>query len=114
MSTPAEPATAEADAADAVAAAVLGCPAVAALHPGGVLHRAVTYLPGRRVEGVHLDDDRIKISVVGVHGIPVSLLADQVRTAVAPLADGRIVDVHVADLRPLTEQPPALPAAPSV
>ena len=112
MSTPADPSTAEAATADAVAAAVLGCPAVAGLHPGGLVHRTVTYLPGRRVEGVHLDEDRIAVSVIGVQGIPVGLLADQVRTAVAPLAEGRGVDVHVADLQPLAEQPAALPAAP--
>jgi len=111
MSTPTDPATVEADTADAVATAVLGCAAVAALHPGGLVHRTVTFLPGRRVEGVHLDEDRIAVSVVGVQGIPVTLLADQVRAAVAPLAGGRRVDVHVADLQPLAEQPPALPAA---
>lgn len=110
MSRPLDPATAEADAADAVATAVLGCPAVAALHPGGLVHRTVTYLPGRRIDGVRIDDRRIAVSVVGVHGIPVVLLVDQVRSAVAPLAGGRPVDVHVADLQPLAEQPPALPA----
>jgi hypothetical protein len=113
MSTPADPVTAEAATADAVATAVLSCPAVAGLHPGGLVHRTVTYLPGRRVEGVHVDDDRIAVSVVGVQGIPVTLLADQVRTAVAELAAGRPVDVHVADLRPLDEQPAALPPGPS-
>lgn len=113
MSTPATPSTAatEAATADAVATAVLGCPAVAGLHPGGLVHRTVTYLPGRRVEGVHVEEDRIAISVIGVQGIPVGLLADQVRTAVELLAGGRRVDVHVADLQLLTEQPPALPAA---
>ena len=112
MNTPAHPATAVADPADAVAAAVLAVPAVVALHPGGLRHRAVTYLPGRRVEGVHLDGDRVTVSVVGTLGVPVALLADQVRSAVAPLAGGRPINVHVADLQPLADQLPALPAAP--
>ncbi|MCW2576681.1 MAG: uncharacterized protein JWR28_3045 [Modestobacter sp.] len=114
MSTPADPATAEADTADAIAAAVLARPAVAALHPGRLARRTVTYLPGRRVEGVHVTDDRIAVSVVGVQGIPITVLADQVRTAVEPLAGGRPVDVHVADLQSLTDQPPALLPAPPV
>lgn len=111
MSTPVDPATAEADVADAVATAVLRCPAVAALHPGDLLHRTVTYLPGRRVEGVHIDDHRIAVSVVGVQGIPIALLVDQVRAAIAQLAAGRPVDIHVADVQALAEQPSALPAA---
>ena len=109
MSLPMDPATAEAATADAVATAVLACPAVAGLHPGGPVHRTATYLPGRRIDGVHVDERRIAVSVVGVQGIPVTLLADQVRTAVAPLAAGRAVDVHVADLQPFEDQPPALP-----
>jgi hypothetical protein len=113
MSTPLTPATTEAAIAQAIAAAVVDCPAVASLHAGGIAHRAVTYLPGRRVEGVRVDDERVAVSVVGVQGIPVAVLADQVRTAVAPLAPGRAVDVHVADLEPLEQQPPALPAGPS-
>jgi hypothetical protein len=118
MSTPLTPATTEAAIAQAVAAAVVDCPAVASLHAGGIAHRAVTYLPGRRIEGVRVDDHRVDdhrvaVSVVGVQGIPVAVLADQVRTAVAPLAPGRAVDVHVADLEPLEQQPPALTAGPS-
>jgi hypothetical protein len=113
MSTPSDPATAEAETADAIAAAVLARPAVAALHPGGLARRTATYLPGRRVEGVHVTDDRIAVSVVGVQGIPVAVLADQVRTAAEPLAGGRPVDVHVADLQFSTDQRPALPAAPA-
>lgn len=105
----AAPATVEARTADAVAAAVLTCPAVAGLDAGGVGHRTVTYLPGRRVEGVHVDEDRIAVAVVGVQGIPMAVLADQVRTAVAQWAAGRPVDVHVADLRPFEDQSPALP-----
>lgn len=93
----------------AVAATVLTCPAVATLH-GGRLGQLTTFLPGRRVEGVRLDDERVQVGVVVVHGTPAALVADQVRTALAPLTGGRPVDVHVADLLLPGEQPRALPA----
>ena len=95
--------------ADAIAAAVLTCPAVVALH-GGPLGGLTTFLPGRRVEGVRIGDDRVQVGVVAAYGLPVGLVADQVRTTVVPLA-GRQVDVHVADLLLPEEQPRALPAA---
>ena len=101
----------EAPAADAIAAAVAACPGVASLHGGG-MRRTATYLPGRRVEGVWIGEDRVRISVVGVLGIPVGLLSAQIRSAVEPLVPGRPVDVHVADLQPLGQQLPALPARP--
>lgn len=99
----------EAQTADAIASAVAACPAVAELHGGGGLHRVATYLPGRRISGVRVGEDRVAVSVVGIQGIPVSLLADQIRSAVAPLAPGRPVDIHVADLQTLDQQAPALP-----
>ena len=83
--------------ADLIAAAVRGCPAVAALDGGG-LHMVATYLPGRRVVGVRTDEQSVEIAVVGVLGVPVTTLDRQVRAAVAPLAAGRRVDLHVADL----------------
>ena len=98
----------EAATADAIAAAVAQCPAVAALHGGG-LRRTATYLPGRRVEGVHVDEDRVRVSVVAAQGVPVGVLAEQVRATVAPLTPGRAVDVHVADLQPTAEQPSGWP-----
>ena len=115
MSTPATPApgrtAADAATADAIAAAVAACPAVVSLAGGGP-GLIATYLPGRRVDGVRLAPDRVAVSVVGLEGIPVAVLADQVRAAVGPLAPGLPVDVHVADTAPLTEQPPALPPGP--
>jgi hypothetical protein len=82
---------------DAIAAAVLACPAVAGLHEGGI--RAVaTYLPGRRVVGVRVEDRRVLVSVVLAPGSSVRSLGSQVRSAVAAHAGGREVDVHVADV----------------
>ncbi len=96
--------------ADALAAVVLACPAVAALH-GGRLGQLTTFLPGRRVEGVRVSEERVQVGVVAAYGLPVRLVADQVRTALAPLARSRPVDVHVADLQLPDEGPRALSAA---
>ena len=98
--------------ADRIATAVAGCPSVARLAEGPI----ATYLPGRRVTGVRTSDDRVEVAVVAVHGVPVRGLDAEVRAALAPLADGRPVDVHVADvLLPGDLEPgePAPPAAPS-
>lgn len=98
--------------ADAIAAVVRAAPAVAALHSGG-LRGVVTLLPGRRVEGVQVTDDRVRIGVVVAQGVPIPILTDQVRSRVEPLAGGRPVDVHVADLQLADEEQPALPPGPS-
>jgi len=83
---------------DAIAAATLACSAVAGLHEAG--NRAVaTYLPGRRVVGVRVDDRRVLVSVVLASGFPVQSLEAQVRRALAPHVGSRPVDVHVADLQ---------------
>lgn len=105
------PSTPDADA-DAIAAAVRTAPAVAALDAGG-LAMVVTLLPGRRVEGVRVTDERVTVSVVAVQGVPITAVTDQVRARVAPLAGGRPVDVHVADLQLADEEQPALPPGPS-
>lgn len=84
--------------ADAVAAAVLACPAVVALHAGG-RRQVATYLPGRRITGVSLDERSVQVAVVVSYGVPVSVLDQQVRLALAPLAAGREVHLHVADLQ---------------
>jgi hypothetical protein len=101
----------EAATADAIAAAVAACPAVASLHGGG-LRRTATFLPGRLIEGVHLDEDRVRVSVVAAQRVPVGVLAEQVRAAVAPLVPGRVVDVHVADVRLTDQRPPASQSGP--
>lgn len=93
---PAMPAQAIPDV-DALAAATLRCPAVAGLHPGGPTLVA-SYLPGRRVIGVRAEDDRVLVSVVLAQGCSVKTLESQVRHALAPLVEGRAVDVHVADV----------------
>jgi hypothetical protein len=83
---------------DAIAAAMMACPAVAGLHEGGT--RAVaTFLPGRRVVGVRVEDKRVLVSVVLASGSSVRLLEAQVRSRLAPHVGDRQVDVHVADVQ---------------
>jgi hypothetical protein len=82
---------------DAIAAAMLACPAVAGLHEGG--SRAVaTYLPGRRVVGVRVEDQRVLVSVVLAAGSSVRRMETEVRDTLAPHVRGRRLDVHVADV----------------
>lgn len=82
---------------DALAQAVQSCPSVARLS-AGVFGEAATYLPGRRVPGVRLTDTTVEVHVVGLFGITVDQIAREVRAAVAPLVDGRPVDVVISDL----------------
>lgn len=81
---------------DAIAAAVLACPAVAALQSGGPV---VTYLPGRRVEGVRVSGQRVETAIVAAFGVPVKDLQLQVRRAVRRYAPGLPVDIHIADVQ---------------
>ncbi|MFP3713385.1 hypothetical protein [Puerhibacterium sp. TATVAM-FAB25] len=83
--------------ADRIAAAVVACPGVARLVGGGPAPLA-TYLPGRRVDGVRVGAERVQVAVVTRYPVPVPQVAAQIRTAVAGLAAGRPVDVHVADI----------------
>lgn len=83
--------------ADRVAAAVVACPGVVRLSGAGPAPVA-TYLPGRRVDGVRTDAERVRVAVVARAGVPVAEVAAQIRTAVMDVAAGRPVDVHVADL----------------
>ena len=87
---------------DAIATAMLACSAVAGLHEGGT--RAVaTYLPGRRVVGIRLEERRVLVSVVLASGSSVRSLEAGVRTALAAHVGGRRVDVHVADVETAME-----------
>jgi hypothetical protein len=79
-----------------VAEAVLACPVVAALADGGFV---ATFLPGRRVAGIRLAEDVCEVAVVlRLDGSPLPQLAEQVRRAVAPVVEGRRVDVVIADV----------------
>ncbi|HEX6499418.1 MAG TPA: hypothetical protein VF054_10350 [Micromonosporaceae bacterium] len=81
---------------DAIARAVLDCPAVASLSD-----QVATYLPGRRVVGVAVRDDgtsSVEVHVVGTWGPTVHEIDAQVRRAVARVAGEVPLTVVIDDL----------------
>ena len=82
--------------AEAVAAAVLAVPGVVRLH-GGRFGELGTYLPGRRVTGVRLDDEGTEVHIVVSDLVPVPETAARVRRAVSAIAP-MPVRVHVEDI----------------
>lgn len=82
--------------AEPVAAAVLGCPAVARLS-AGPFGTVGTYLPGRRVTGVQITDTEITVRLVA-RPVPLRTLEAQVRGAVGAVVPGLPVHIGVDDL----------------
>ena len=82
---------------EVIVAAVLTCPAVAAMS-GGPLGAAATYLPGRSVSGVRLVEDRVEVHITLAYRATVSECAAQVRHALLGLVGGRPVDIVVQDV----------------
>lgn len=80
--------------ADAVAAAVRECSAVARL-AGGPL---ATYLPGRLVPGVAIRDGDVRVAVVARYGPPLPRVAADVRAAVGRVDPGLRVEVLIEDI----------------
>ncbi|GAA2363584.1 hypothetical protein GCM10010404_17080 [Nonomuraea africana] len=83
--------------AHAIAERVRSCLGVADLS-GGPFGTVATYLPGERLKGVAVRDDEVAIAIVARAGRPLLDTADEVRRAVVPLADGRLVNVSIEDL----------------
>jgi len=79
-----------------VAAAVLAVPGVVRLH-GGPFGGLGTYLPGRRVTGVRIDDAGTEVHVVLTTAEPIAVTAARVQRAVSALAP-MPVRVHVDDI----------------
>ncbi|MEU4396783.1 hypothetical protein [Kribbella sp. NPDC023855] len=96
MTVPTDAVERQPDLSELVAAAVLAVPGVAALH-GGAFGEVATYLPGAKIAGVRITDDRIQVHLAVAAGYPVHDLADAVRAAVRPLA-GQPVDVTIEDV----------------
>lgn len=82
--------------AEIVAAAVLAVPGVVRLH-GGRFGELGTYLPGRRVTGVRIDDEGTEVHVVVSDRVPVPQTAGRVQRAVSAIAP-MPVRVHVEDI----------------
>ncbi|MEU4830456.1 hypothetical protein [Streptosporangium sp. NPDC023615] len=77
-----------------MADAVRRCPDVADLS-GGPFGTVATYRPGEMMPGVALREDEVEVSVVVRLGRPLPEIAEEVRAAVAPMAGGRPVNVHI-------------------
>ena len=89
---------------DAVASAVRACPGVSDLVDGR-FGDATTYLPGRRVVGIAVKGETVRVSVRAKWGVPASDLLDQVTAVLAPsLADRRseLVGAEIDDPPRLT------------
>jgi hypothetical protein len=82
---------------DAVAAAVLACPGVAALD-GGRFGEVASYLPGRKVAGVMVGGGRVKVQVRARWAVPATGLARRITAVLAPLTGHYPVDVAIADI----------------
>ena len=81
----------------AIARSVESCPGVASLSSGPV-GLAVSYLPGKRVEGVRATDELVEVHVVARWGMTVQLVDREVRDAVSSLLGGRRLDVVIEDV----------------
>lgn len=92
--------------AEAVAAAVAGCPSVAHLVGGPVGAQVATLLPGRRIEGVRVTPDRVEIHIASRWGVPIREVSAEVRTAVSPHTGALPVLIAVDDI---DDPLPALP-----
>jgi hypothetical protein len=92
---------------DAVAAAVLACPGVAALE-GGQFGEVASYLPGRKVMGVMVSGGRVTVQIRARWAVPAPDLARRITGALVPLTGHHPVDVVIADI---DDPPGALAAA---
>ncbi|GGG20089.1 hypothetical protein GCM10007304_37470 [Rhodococcoides trifolii] len=88
-----------AEQADAIAAATLAVDGVAALH-GGMFGEVGTYLPGRRVDGVRVDETGVDVHVSVTEGAPLRKTARAVKQAVADGMGSTAVTVTVEDVVP--------------
>jgi len=89
---------------DALAATVRSCHFVSDLAAGGP-GSAATYLPGRRLAGIGVDEDRVRILVRSCWGAPADVVVSEVRAAARPLVGSRSIDVTIADV----DEPPGVP-----
>lgn len=85
--------------AEVIAARVAEHPAVAGLH-GGPFGTVASYLPGRRVVGVAVDetDGSVELAVVARLDIPLPELVADLRRCVSALAGPVAVHVLIADI----------------
>ena len=89
---------------DVVTAAVLGIPGVASLH-AGMYGEVGTYLPGRLVPGIRINDGVTDVHVSLTFGTAVRETAAQIRDVVAGIVGGT-VNVTVEDIAAPADRAP--------
>jgi hypothetical protein len=94
---------------DAVASAVRACPGVSDLVDGR-FGDATTYLPGRRVAGIAVKGETVKVSVRAKWGVPASDLLDQITAVLVPSLADRRIELVVAEI---DDPPPPLTSSES-
>ncbi|TDD26503.1 hypothetical protein E1294_00160 [Nonomuraea diastatica] len=80
-----------------IAQRVRACSGVIGLS-GGPFGTVATYMPGERLLGVSVNDREVEIAIVARMDRPLPETAEEVRQAVADLADGRRVNVRIDDI----------------
>lgn len=85
----------------ALESAVLAVDGVAAMH-GGAFGTVASYLPGRRITGLRLDDAEAHVHLALYEGADLSAVAESVRAVVAELTglESRNVVITIEDLLP--------------
>ncbi|MDH6680916.1 putative alkaline shock family protein YloU [Rhodococcus sp. LBL1] len=96
-----EPATQELSAAERAAEAALAVPGVTGLH-GGEFGAVATYLPGRRVTGIRIDDESCSVHVTVRYPADLFATAERIRAAVRTVVEVP-VDVTIEDLTEYTD-----------
>ena len=97
LGTSVSPYGAEQTEADLISAAVLSCPDVTGMS-AGAFGEIRSYLPGRSVPGVIVDDDVVAVHVVARFGPPLGVVVEQIAAAVSSLLGGRQLQVTVEDI----------------
>ena len=83
--------------ADRIRTAVLACPDVADLS-AGPFGEVASYLPGRTISGVRIDDDHVEVHIVARFGQPLRTVADRIGDSLQGLLKGRPLSVAVDDI----------------
>ena len=98
---------------DAVASAVRACPGVSDLTDGR-FGDGTSYLPGRRLTGVAVREDTLRISVRARWGVSAGDLLDQISLTLTPIVSDRRIEVVIAEIDDppwlSLQEPLALPA----
>lgn len=89
--------------ADGLVTAIRATPGVARMYAGR-FGEIATYLPGRKVSGVEIGEERVVVHVVARYGVPTPTLAETVRAAAALYAPGFAIDVVIEDVELTPEE----------